>query len=154
MVPALPVDRGGCRLGVLPVAGEAAGAAGHYLAVLGDAGLDPGDGLADRPEHVPVRAGEAHHGTHLGRAVALEDVHAHVRPAARDVGVEGRGAHADGVQPAAELLDDGPEQEALDRLRHAPRDGVQPLEGRPPARLIHPSLDRAIQQAQPLRHDQ
>ena len=43
--------------GLLPVAGEAAGAAGQDLAVVGDPDLDAGDRLADRPEPVPLRAG-------------------------------------------------------------------------------------------------
>src|SRR5439155_21401488 len=115
VVPAVRVDRSGRGIRVLPVALEPAGPAGEDLAVLRDPDLDARDRLADRAEDVPVRPGEAHHRAHLGRAVALQDLDAHVRPALRDLDVEGRGADADRPEPAAELRQDAPEQQALDR---------------------------------------
>ena len=103
VVPAVGVDRGGGRLGVLPVAGEAPRPAGQDLAVVGDPGLDAGDRLAHRPDDIPFRSGEADDGAHLGRAVALQDVDAHLGPALGDLQVEGRRPDADRVEPAAEL---------------------------------------------------
>ena len=92
---------------------------------------------------------------HLGRAVALQDLDAHVGPALRDVDLERRGAHADRVQPPAELAEDRAEEE---------RDGARGAGGAPaggaartgvaPAGLVDLALDGVGQQLQALRHDQ
>ena len=55
VVPAVGVDRGRGRLGVLPIADEAVRAAHEHLAVLRDPHLDPGNRLADRPDPVALR---------------------------------------------------------------------------------------------------
>ena len=154
MVPAVGVDRGGSRLGVLPVAGEAPRSAGQDLPVLGDPGLDAGDRLAHRPEDVPFRAGEADDRTHLGGAVALQDVDAHLGPALGDLQVEGRRPHADRVEPAAELAEDGPEQQPAQPARSPTGDSVRLLEPGAAARLVDLPLDRRVQEPQALRHDQ
>ena len=154
VVPAVGVDRGGGRLGVLPVAGEAPRPAGQDLPVLGDPGLDAGDRLAHRPEDVPLRAGEADDGTHLGRAVALQDVDAHLGPALGDLQVEGRRPDSDRVEPAAELAEHRPEQEPAQPARSPARDPVRLLEPGTSARLVDLPLDRRVQEPQPLRHDQ
>ncbi len=114
VVPAVGVDRGGGRLGVLPVAEEAARAAGQDLAVVGDPDLDARDRLTDRPEDVALRPREGDDGAHLRGAVALQDVDAHVGPALGDVDVEGRCPDADRVQAPAELREDPPEEQSPD----------------------------------------
>ena len=99
MVPAVRVDRRRRRLGVVPVSREPVRAPGQDLAVVRDPDLDAGDRLADRPP-VPLRPGEADDGAHLGGAVALEDVDAHVHPALGDVHLERGCADADRVEAA------------------------------------------------------
>ena len=154
VVPAIGVDRGGGRLGVLPVAGEAPRPTGQDLPVLGDPCLDAGDGLAHRPDDVPFRAGEADDRAHLGRAVALKDVDAHLGPTLSDIEVEGRSPHSDRVEPAAELAENLPEQEPTKPARSPTRDSVGLLEPGAAARLVDLSLDRRVQEAQALRDDQ
>jgi hypothetical protein len=154
VVPALGVDRSGRRLGVLPVAGEPARAAGEDLAVLGDAHLHARDRFADGAEHVPARPREAHDGTHLRRTVALQDLHAHLRPAPRDVDVERGCPDADGVEVAAELCEHGPEQQAANKPRRTPCDRVKPFEHGATAGLIDLPLDRRRQEPQALRDDE
>ncbi len=154
VVPAVGIDRGGGGLGVLPVAGEAPRPTGQDLPVFGDPGLDAGDRLAHRPDDIPFRAGEADDGTHLGRAVALQDVDAHLRPALGDLQVEGRRPHADRVEPATELAEHGPEQQAAQPARSPARKSVRLLEAGAPARLVDLPLDRRVQEPQALRDDQ
>ena len=154
VVPAVGVDRGGGRLGVLPVAGEAPRPAGQDLAVIGDPGLDAGDRLAHGPDDIPFRSGEADDGAHLGRAVALQDVDAHLGPALGDLQVEGRRPDADRVEPAAELAQHRPEQEPAQPARSPARDSVRLLEPGAAARLVDLSLDRRVQEPQALRDDQ
>ena len=84
----------------------------------------PGIGLPYRPQDVAMRPREADDRAHLGRAVALEDVHAHVRPALGDVDLERGRADADRAQPAPELAEHRAGKAGLtDALRDAPRDG-------------------------------
>ena len=66
VIPAVGIDRGRRRLGVLPVAEEAARTAGQDLPVVGDPHLDAGDRLAHRSEDVPLRSREGDDRTHLG----------------------------------------------------------------------------------------
>jgi len=142
------------RLGVLPVAEEAARTASQDLAVVCDPHLDAGDRLPHRSEDVPLRSREGHHRTHLRGPVALQDVDAHVGPASGDVDVEGRRPDADGVEASAELRQDPSEEQSPDRLGGAARDGVELLERCPSPGLVDPPLDRGVEQPQTLGHDE
>ena len=154
VVPALGVDRGRGGLRVPPVTGEAAGAAGKDLAVLGEADLDAGDRLADRLHPVPVRPGERDDRPHLRRPVALEDVDPHLRPALPELDVHRRGPEADRVKLPADRREDRREQDPPGGLRERPGEGVEALERLPPAGLVDPPLDGGVDEPQALRHDE
>ena len=154
VVPALGVDRGRRGLRVAPVAGEAAGAAGQDLAVLGEADLDAGDRLADGLHPVPIRPGERDDRPHLRRPVALEDVDPHLRPALAKLDVHRRGAEADGVELPPIGREDRREEDPPGGLRERPGERVEALERLAAAGLVDPPLDRGVDEPEALRHDE
>ena len=154
VVPAVGVDRGRRRLGVLPIADEAVRAADEHFAVIGNPHLHSGNRLAHRADPVPVGAREADCRAHLGGAISLDGGDTHVRPERRELGVEGGSADGEVPEPPAELGEDRAEQEPPHEARQARSDGVQPVELRALAGGVDLALDRVREQPQPLRNDE
>ncbi len=154
VVPALGVDRRRRRDGVLPVASEPVRAASKDLAVRRDPDLDVRDRLADRLHPVAPGPGEADDRSHLGCAIALEHVDAHLGPALRDVELDRRRTDADRVEAPAERRDHGPEEEAAKRPREGTGEPVESLEGNPAPGLVDAPLDGVAEEAKSLRDEE
>src|SRR6266508_152324 len=91
---------------------------------------------------------------HLGRAVALQDVEAHLRPPRRELGIHRRSTDGNGAQAPAELGEHRSEEEPFPEGRQAPSPSVQALEDLAPPGLLDLALDRLVEQLQALRDDE
>src|SRR5216683_7039163 len=105
MQPAI-LQRARGRLRVVPIAPHDELTAHQYLAVLGDAHLDPGERRANRID--PHLAGRiaANDRRRLGLDVALHQIEAEGDEEAADLGIERRAARDQRLQPAAEARAD------------------------------------------------
>src|SRR5215469_2450735 len=70
--PALCIERLGCALRIVPVAGEDDATLEQYLSVVRNSRAHTGNGLAHRPDLVPARLVYRGCGRGLGHAIALE----------------------------------------------------------------------------------